>query len=376
VRSLKSWRPGRLTWALLISLLAHLGALFGGEIDLRSRPELQRLEAKLVRAAPDAKEGEAPKQKTPPKPPVPKAKPPQGPEAAVAEAKDPPLEEKPKEEQQPEPQHEVAAAPQEEVPPSPVEPVKAVGSNWPKKGRITYMVLMGDQRIGRQTSDKSKATLYWEISPDNKYNLTVDMTIADIPYMPFFKLNLAWFSTGLINEKGLQPLTFAQEMAFGNVKAAFDWQAMTVNVNGQVMPMLDGTQDLASILLQIGYPGVVEKGAMPIATERRVEAYPIQMLEEAQMPLPFGMTWRTQHLHIPAERSKLKHVWIAPDYFGLPVQIELAWKGVKYYLVATRVEVDSQSAAKVKASTPAETNKTAEGVPSEGQKNALDQSPK
>lgn len=387
MRGLKSWRPGRLSWALLISLLAHLGALFGGEIDLRPRPELHRLEAKLVRAAPDAKEGEAPEQKAPPKPPVPKKKPPQTPEAAVAEAKDPPLEEKPKEEPQAEPQHEVAAVPQEEVPAVSPEPVKAVGSNWPKEGRISYMVLMGDQRIGRQTSDKSKATLYWKISPDGQYNLTVDMTIADIPYMPFFKLNLAWFSTGVINEKGLQPLTFAQEMAFGNVKAAFDWQAMTVNVNGQTLPLLDGTQDLASILLQIGYPGVIENGAMPIATERRVEAYPIQLVEEVRLPLPFGMTWRTQHLYIPAERSKLKHVWIAPDYFGLPVQIELAWKGVKYYLVATEVLVDPGSAAKAKASLPAETNtsvasshgvatdnKTAEAPPSEGQKNALDQS--
>jgi hypothetical protein len=349
VQRLKAWRPGRLGWALIVSLLAHVTVLFGGEIDLQPRPDLQRLEAKLVRAAPDIKVGQAAQQEKPPKAPVPKKKPPVQPETAVAEAKDPPREAKPEEVKQPEPEPEIVAPPEEEVPPSPAEPPQALGSNWPKRGRITYMVLMGDQRIGRQTSEKSKAVIEWSISPEAKYDLRVDMTIADIPYMPFFKLNLNWLSRGQINEHGLQPVSFSQELAFADVKAAFDWQAMTVNVNGQTLPLVEGTQDLASLLLQIGYPGMIEKGSMPLATERRVEAYPIQLVGEVQLQLPFKMTWRTLHLQIPNERSKLKNVWIAPDYFGLPVQIELNWKGVKYYLVATEVLVDQESQAKARA---------------------------
>lgn len=338
-------RPSVLTLAFLASLVLHLLALFGEQIDLSPRPDLARLEARLIRTAPDAKVGERPQNDQPPRPPKPKPKPEQAPETPVAEVREqapvapaPPTP-------QPEPEKVVEAEPEPEAPPLPQAPT-AVGSQWPKAGRITFALQMGEQRF-----QMGRSVHQWEVSPDNTYRIQASTDPTGLAAIPWFKPeSVVWESQGKITESGLQPHRFVERKSVKGVTALgeLDWQAKVITLGGlHRFELPPGTQDLLSLFYQLGYPGAGELGVLPIVTGKRIEGYRFELLGVEDLALPFGQTWRTQHIRARYGQNEVTEVWIALEQFGLPVQIrQVDRKGVVYYLQATEVLVDQATAAK------------------------------
>ena len=338
-------RPPILVLALLASALLHLFAIFGQEVDLSVSPDLAPLEARLIRTAPAAKLGPRPAVDQPPNPPKPKKKPPQVPEKPVTEIRDETKlpEPEPPPPAQPEPEKVVEAEPEPEVPPLPEAP-EAVGTPWPKAGRITFALLMGEQRF-----QMGRSVHQWEIGPDNTYRIHATTEPTGLAAIPWFKPeSVYWESRGKILANGLQPERFTERKSVKGITALgeLDWQNKVVTLGGvHRFALPERAQDLLSLFYQLGYPGAGDISILPIVTGKRVEAYHFELLGTQDLALPFGQTWRTQHIRARYGQNEVTEVWTAVEQFGLPVQIRLVdRKGVVYYLQATEVMVSPEAA--------------------------------
>lgn len=345
-------RPSGLTLAVLASALLHGLALFGQSIDLTPPPDLVRLEARLIRTAPEVKTGLQPRVDQPPKPAQAKPKPAPEPVAPVTEIRDPEKATPPPPEPQPEPEKVVEAPPEPETPPLPVAPV-AVGSQWPKAGRIVFALLMGEQRF-----QMGRSVHQWQIAADNTYRIQAVSEPTGLAAIPWFKPeSIFWESAGKLTERGLQPERFIERKSVKGVTALgeLNWETRVITLGGMHRFALpDGTQDLLSLFYQLGYPSAGEIGSLPIVTGKRIESYQFELLGTEDLALPFGQTWRTQHIRARYGQNEVTEVWTALEQFGLPVQIRLVdRKGVVYYLQATEVLVDKGSATEPPVVAPA-----------------------
>lgn len=329
--------PRRLAVAIVLSLVVHLLAIFGGEVDVTPRPDLMRLEARLSRASASDTPTETPrparkpkkkkKPETPPPQDLPQA---QLPEPATEEAPPPP---------EPEPPAEVAEETVADEPPSP-EPAAptGTGNRWPKAGQITFAVLMGEQRF-----QMGRSTHQWQIDDDNQYRLSALTEPTGVAMIPWFKPDkVLWTSSGRLTEKGLQPHNFVdrRENKGTTGQAELDWEKKEIRFASFNHPLPDGTQDLLSLFYQLGYPESIGNFEMPVTTGRKVEIYRFEYVGEESLALPFGMTWRTYHMRARYGTNEMTEVWVAPEHFGLPVQVRTVdRKGVVYYLLATEVLV-------------------------------------
>lgn len=344
-------RPSGLMLAVLVSALVHGLALFGQSIDLSPPPNLARLEARLIRTSPEVKAGLQPSVDKPPKPAKAKPKPKTEPAAPVTEIRDPEKVMPPPPEPQPEPEKVVEAAPEPEAPPLPEAPV-AVGSQWPKAGRIAFALQMGEQRF-----QMGRSVHQWQIAADNTYRIQAVTEPTGLAAIPWFKPeSVYWESAGKLTERGLQPERFIERKSAKGVTALgeLNWESRVITLGGMHRFNLpDRTQDLLSLFYQLGYPGAGEIGSLPIVTGKRIEAYQFELLGIEDLALPFGQTWRTQHIRARYGQNEVTEVWTALEQFGLPVQIRLVdRKGVVYYLQATEVLVDKASATEPPVAAP------------------------
>ena len=329
--------PRGLWLALAVSLLLHAALLVGQRLDISPMPELKPLSIRMVRTAPDLKVDDQP-----PPPPASKLKQgqPKPPPAPAQHLEPATLPDPPKvEEAPPEPGVEQAAQDQPEAAPSPTPPqvTQFSGTAWPRAGRITFALLMGEQRF-----PAGKATHQWEVTDDGKYRIEALTEPADVALIPWFKPGRTkLISVGRVTPQGLQPETFVEkrEGRPGDVRVDMDWAANEIRVAGAKAPLLDNTQDVLSFLYQLGYPGAPALGEMPVTTGGRVDGYRFEVVGEEQLDMPFGETWRTLHVRARYGVGKeVTEVWLATERFGLPVKVRnVDAKGVVYYLMATNL---------------------------------------
>lgn len=296
----------------------------------------------MVRTAPDLKAGD-----TPPPPQTAKAKkqpakptalPP--PDLAQATLPDPPVQESPPEPAaKDEPQDKPEAAPSA----TPPETTNFTGTAWPRAGRVGYALLMGEQRL-----PAGRTTHQWEVSEDGKYRIEALTEPMSVSYIPWFKPGRTlWISMGRVTPNGLQPETFVEkrEGRPHDARADMDWAARQLSMDGATAALPENTQDVLSFAYQLGYPGAVAPGDMPVTDGSRVDAYRFEVLGEEQLDMPFGKTLRT--LHVKARYGTGKEqtdVWVALERFGLPVQIRrIDTKGVVYYWIAQDIRVAVKS---------------------------------
>ena len=302
--------------ALAASLLVHTAVFVGRQLDLSPAPELKPLTLRMVRTAPDLKAGD-----TPPPPQAAKAKKPRG--TPVEASPQVPAQESREADA---PQDNPQAAPS----PTPDATIHFTGTAWPRAGRIGYALLMGEKRL-----PAGKTTHQWEVAEDGTYRLEALTEPMDVSYIPWYKARrMLWTSVGRVTPQGLLPETFVEKMQ-GRPQ---DNQA---RMNGVTAPSPETTQDVLSFIYQLGYPGAIAAGVMPVSDGTRVDAYHVEVVGEEQLDMPFGQTLRT--LRIQARYGTGKEqtdVWVATERFGLPVQIRKTDpKGVVYYWVAHEIKV-------------------------------------
>lgn len=352
----------RLWLALAASVIVHLLAIIAPLVDLEPRPDLMRLEARLVRAA----AAESPTQ-TPPPPARPKRKPepkpvPEKPAAKIVDADgakaeqapepaplDPPAPPTP----DPSPDVEAATAPEgDDVAETRTEQGEAViseastdaaqatgtGHHWPRAGQITFAVFMGEQRFRM-----GQSVHRWQMDPDGTYRLVAITEPTGVAAIPWFNPDkILWESRGRLTDRGFQPDAFVEkrELKGTTGEVELNWTSRELRFGGQNLPLIDGTQDVLSVFYQLGYPESADITELPVTTGRKLDIYKFQNVGEESLAMPFGMTWRTRHMRATWGTREVMEVWVAQDHFGLPVQVRsVDRKGVVYYLVATEVLV-------------------------------------
>jgi len=347
----KSRFSPRLVVALLASLLLHAAIFVGHQLDLSPAPELKPLEIRMVRTAPDLKVADAP---PPPQATKAKKKPQEKPMEVAQQDQAPPSMPDPPAQALPEPSA-AADEPQDkpEAAPSatPPDTTQFAGTAWPRAGRVGYALLMGEQRL-----PAGKTTHQWEVTEDGKYRLEALTEPINVALIPWFKPGRTlWSSMGKVTPKGLQPETFVEkkEGRPAEYRATMDWATNQVSMAGSTAPLPENTQDVLSLFYQLGYPGAVTPGEVPVTDGSKIDAYRFEVLGEEQLDMPFGQTLRTLRVRARYGTGKEQtDVWVALERFGLPVQIrKIDPKGVVYYWIANDIRVAVNS---VPAPPPAE----------------------
>ena len=334
----KSIFPPPLLVALVASFLLHVAVIFGSQFDLSPAPELKPLEIRMVRTAPDLKAGDKPPPPQAPKAKNRPAKPIEKPQQEQSQSRppDPPVQNSPDESgAQDQPQDKPEASPSA----TPPETTQFTGTAWPRAGRIGYTLLMGEKRL-----PAGKTTHQWEVTGDGKYHIEALTEPIDVSLIPWFKPGRTlWISVGRVTPKGLQPETFIEKRQGRphDTRVDMDWVANQVSTGGVTAPLPDNTQDVLSFFYQLGYPGAVAPGDMPVTDGSRIEGYRFEVLGEEQLDMPFDKAMRTLRIRARYGTGKEQtDVWVALELFGLPVQIRKTDpKGVVYYWVANEIRV-------------------------------------
>ncbi|MDP2238929.1 MAG: DUF3108 domain-containing protein [Burkholderiales bacterium] len=310
--------------AIVLSLLLHIVALSGAWLVIpQPTPPAPPLEARLVRAPPEAAPAPpAPEPQRKPRPATPRRAAPAVPAttASTPIALPPPAAPAPL----PLPVEPVAtlapptqpasAAPQPEAPPP---------RSLPKKGSITYTLLLGSNLF-----IVGKTIQSWEIEAGTYKLGSVSETtgLADL----FASQHLNSLSTGKITASGLRPETFLMSRKRrGEIEAAkadFHWDREQITLGRVPVQRIDqlpaGSQDMLSFIYQLALaPPSPGRLRLPITNGASLEIYELEVLPEENLETALGTlkSLPIRQLRRPGEESI--EIWLATEYRHLPVRI-------------------------------------------------------
>lgn len=208
----------------------------------------------------------------------------------------------------------------------------------PAHGRILYRVDRGDREfeIGRAVSE-------WEIS-DDRYVLRLQMETTGLVWL-FKSYRIEMESRGWLTATGLRPEYFSirRNDQAAKERATFDWAQMQVSVADKLPQALDpGAQDLLSFNFHLGFmPDSRVATHLPIVTGKKYAIYPLAVVGDEEIELPMG---RVRTLHVRSVGEHTTELWLAYDYFLLPVKIRhVDREGGSFVQVATGIRVDADT---------------------------------
>ncbi len=219
-----------------------------------------------------------------------------------------------------------------------VEQDDAAMRGLPAHGRILYRVDRGDREfeIGRAVSE-------WEIG-DDRYVLRLQMETTGLAWL-FKSYRIEMESRGWLTATGLRPEYFSirRNDQTAKERATFDWAQMQVSVADKPAQALDpGAQDLLSFNFHLGFmPDSRVATHLPIVTGKKYAIYPLAVVGDEEIELPMG---RVRTLHVRSAGEHTTELWLAYDYFLLPVKIRhVDREGGSFVQVATGIHVDADT---------------------------------
>jgi hypothetical protein len=307
----------RLACAALVSIALHGLVISGTWISLPQSPAApQPLVARLA-PAPE-----------PPPPPLAKPRPPKPARpATVPSAALPPPPAIPESRPDiapvdtpaaPEPPQQVARAAESSAVAS-----GAAALTLPRRGRITYALLYGENR-----TYVGKVVQSWEADNDT-YRLASEAETVGVVEL-FRPQRLHHLSRGKITREGLRPESFLMSRTRrGQTEAAqarFDWQAGTLAYGParepKSAPLPPGTQDFMSFIFQHALlPPVPGRYRVPITTGSRFEVFEVEVAAEENIETPIGTLRALPVRQLPRPGSESVQIWLAAEYRYLPVRI-------------------------------------------------------
>lgn len=310
-----------LLWALALSVLLHLGLLFGPDIEFPTWSSRAPLTVKL-QAPPPPKTIPpiAPKParrvaQTPPPRPVPSAPPPVAP---INPAPNPiPLPAAPA---TPAPAP-VAPAP----PPAPVAAPEPALPAFPNRLTLTYTVYGGE---GGFQAGRTVHT--WAVTND-QYLITSTTEATGLAAL-FLRGEYRQTSRGELTPAGLKPSEFTVQRGQDGQpteSANFDWKATRLSYgktnDKREVSLPPGAQDQLSVFYQLALTAPhTERVRLLLTNGRKIYLYEYQVLGDEVLDTPMGKL-KTQHLArvVPDPDQGGADVWLAYDHHFLPVRFRL-----------------------------------------------------
>lgn len=299
-------------FALVGSVLIHLGALFGAEWELPGLSEVEapatvdavllppakpevpavKVAAKSVARKPAAKRNAASSMEQ------------SGPVTAVSPA--PTLGREPV---------TTAAAPDDvasgqatSAPTAPTAPIALAG-----KGRVRYVVIRGEQGfvVGQSVHEWAHDGKSYQIR-----SVTETTGLAAV----FKPARVVQTSQGLIGTAGLSPLEFRHEKVKGIDTATFDRERQMLRYEDKEVVLPEGAQDMLSLYYQAALSVVAEKMLeVPVATGRKLERYRFEPKGEERLTIA-GKEWSALRVSAKSGADVIE-LWIAPELRNLPLKI-------------------------------------------------------
>jgi hypothetical protein len=216
----------------------------------------------------------------------------------------------------PEPPQQLALA-------APTSAIAAAEHGLPRRGRISYTLYYGDERLPVGT-----VVHVWEAEAES-YLLASEAESTGIVEL-IWPQRLRYVSRGKLTHRGMQPESFqvsrTRRGRSETAEARFNWSAGSLSYghaqNQKSAPLPAGAQDLLSFIFQyVLMPPAPGRYRVPIATGSRFEVHELAVSEEERIETPLG-TLRTLPIRqLPRPGEATLEIWLAADYRNLPVRI-------------------------------------------------------
>lgn len=187
----------------------------------------------------------------------------------------------------------------------------------PPSGRIDYTVVTRSS-LDAPSQDGGRASMAWR-SDGTRYTVELDGVLGTIS------------SEGQVDDAGIAPQRALTGMGTGALTTVFDRGSGTIGAGpqGQPFPLVPGSQDTASVLLQLAGMGVGDAGQIKDVLEfwvggaggAGIERYQVmgpERIATAAGPLE---TVRLARLGEPG--TPVLELWLAPQHAWLPVQLRV-----------------------------------------------------
>lgn len=223
-----------------------------------------------------------------------------------------------------------AAAPPESAPiviadaaPSTFMPERAAIKNLPRRGRITYAIYMGTQKL-----EVARTVQSWEANADT-YKLESTSGMSGLASL-FRSEQRVLRSSGRLTEHGLRPDHFQSSRTrrgqSDEAAVRFDWDKNSITLGRgaaqRSVALPAGSQDMLSFMYQLALapppPGRVQ---LAVASGTRFENYALDVLAEEMLETPMGNLRTLPVKQVRREGSESVEVWLAADYRYLPVRL-------------------------------------------------------
>jgi len=309
---------GRLALAALVSVALHGLVVSSAWVPLPSgpgegRPLLARLALPVAAPAVPKPQAKAPRRPVPAPAPV-----------VAAAAAVPPTDALPAVPEQTEVAPEQPAAPEQPQQLAlAAESTAAVAHSLPRRGRITYTLLYGNDR-----SYIGKVVQTWEVS-DTTYRLSSEAETGGLIEL-FRPQRLRYVSQGRITREGLRPESFEMNRTRRGqneaAQARFDWGEGSLAYGRarepKNAPLPSGTQDFMSFIYQYAVlPPAPGRFQVAITTGTRFDTYEVEVAAEESIETPLGTLRALPVRQLPRPGAESIQIWLAADYRYLPVRI-------------------------------------------------------
>ncbi len=214
----------------------------------------------------------------------------------------------------PEPPQKIALA---------VESTAPIAHSLPRRGRITYTLVYGEDR-----SPVGRVVQSWEVE-NSVYRITSDAETSGVVEL-FRPQRLRYLSQGRITREGLRPDSFLMSRTRrGQTEAAqarFDWSAGSLAYGlarePRQAPLPEGTQDLMSLIYHhTVMPPLPGRFRVPVTTGSRFDIYEIEVTPEESIETPIGTLRALPVKQLPKQGMESIQIWLATEYRYLPVLI-------------------------------------------------------
>lgn len=187
----------------------------------------------------------------------------------------------------------------------------------PPSGRIDYTVVTRSSPDA-PSQDGGRARMVWR-SDGTRYTVELDGVLGTIS------------SQGQVDDAGIAPQRALSGMGAGALTTVFDRSSGTIGAGpqGQPFPLVPGSQDTASVLLQLAGMGVGDAGQIKDVLEfwvggaggAGIERYQVMGPEQIDTDAGSLDTVRLARLGEPG--APVLELWLAPQHAWLPVQLRV-----------------------------------------------------
>jgi len=188
-----------------------------------------------------------------------------------------------------------------------------------------------------KSSAAGRAKMVYQLLPNAEY-YQIDSLMEPSGIASLFISDLVQKSTGLLTDRGLQPINFLYQYgdkADKTYKATFDWDNVKLKMQTakgeKQVPLEKGAQDLLSFMYQFMFVPPLNDMQLYITNGKKLSHYEYSFEGEA---IIFSKMGNLNTIHIArsnANNDDKIELWLALDYQYVPVKIRKSEKNGKVY---------------------------------------------